>query len=337
MSADYRQPGVGGQRDFRGYGRNSPKVRWPNEARVAVSLVVNYEAGSENSYAFGDKSQESIGEFALPINPVNALVRDLPTESTFEYESRAGIWRLARILDEYQLNVTFFACGMALERNREVGAYIREAGHEACSHGWRWEELWRLTEEQEREHLQLAIASITDTVGTRPVGWFSRGAPSPRTRNLLAEEGGFLYDSDAYNDDLPYFVEAGAKPHLVLPYSFTFNDMRFVFPGFSDPTSFSTYLMMALDDLWEEGATHPKMMSIGLHPRWVGQPGRARALRVFIEHALGKSDVWFTRRVDIARWWLEHSDEFAPRELSHYADSSPAQAIAAPQPAPPTG
>jgi peptidoglycan/xylan/chitin deacetylase (PgdA/CDA1 family) len=297
-------------RDFRRYGRQPPAVRWPGGARVAVSLVVNYEAGSENSFARGDEFQEPIGEFALTVNPFGAHVRDLPTESTFEYESRAGIWRVARAIDEFDVKATFFACGMALEENPEVGAYIREAGHEACSHGWRWEELWRLSEAEEREHLSLAIKSITAHCGQRPVGWFSRGSASPRTRALLLEEGGFLYDSDAYNDDLPYFVDVGTKKHLVVPYSFTFNDMRFAFPGFSDPTSFSTYLQMALDDLWEEGATHPKMMSVGLHPRWVGQPGRISALRRFINHALGKGDVWFARRDEIARWWLDHHHEF---------------------------
>lgn len=298
------------QRDLRGYGRNQPRVTWPNGARVAVSLVVNYEAGSENSFTLGDPFQETIGEFALAVNPDTHMTRDLPTESTFEYESRAGIWRVARLLDEYGIRATFFACGMALLRNPEVGQYIREAGHEACSHGWRWEELWRLSEEEEREHLRLAIDSIAEACGERPVGWFSRGAASERTRRLLVKEGGFLYDSDAYNDDYPYFVDVADKRHLVLPYSFTFNDMRFVFPGFSDPTSFSTYLNMALDDLWEEGRERPKMMSIGLHPRWIGQPGRIRALRQFIEHALGKGDVWFARRVDIARWWLDHHHEF---------------------------
>ncbi len=309
------------RRDFEGYGRHTPEVKWPNDARVAVSLVINYEAGSENSYAFGDKTQEGIGEFAQSINPIDARVRDLPTESTFEYESRAGVWRLARLLDEYRLKATFFACGMALQQNREVGAYIGEEGHEACSHGWRWEELWRLSETQERDHLQLAIDSITECVGARPVGWFSRGAPSARTRRLIAEEGGFLYDSDAYNDDLPYFVNINSnKKHLILPYSFAFNDMRFVFPGFSDPTSFSTYLTMAFDDLWDEGATHPKMMSVGLHPRWAGQPGRARAVRTFIEHALGKGHVWFTRRADIAQWWLDHHAEFGPHQRDNDGD-----------------
>lgn len=306
-------------RDLIGYGRHVPQAHWPGGARVAVSIVVNYEAGSENSFAAGDKSQEPIGEFAMPINPADPTVRDLITESTFEYGSRAGVWRLTRLLDEFGINATFYACGMALKLNPAVGEYIAEAGHEACSHGWRWEEVWRLTEEQEREHMHLAIEAIRETCGTRPVGWFSRGSASERTRRLLVEEGGFLYDSDAYNDDLPYTTKVLNKSHLIVPYSFAFNDMRFVFPGFSDPSSFANYLTMAFDDLWEEGATHPKMMSIGLHPRWVGQPGRVRALRLFIEHALDKGDVWFARRADIARWWLDNNNEAAERSVKEVA------------------
>lgn len=308
-------------RDLVGYGPNPPQVRWPGGARVAVSLVINYEAGSENSFAAGDSVQEGIGEFALPVNPSDPRVRDYITESTFEYESRAGTWRLARILDSYDLKATFHTAGMALKLNPLVGEYIHDAGHEPCSHGWRWEEMWRLTEEQEREHMQLAISSIEETCGTRPVGWFCRGPRSDRTRRLLVEEGGFLYDSDAYNDDLPYFTRVDNNRHLVLPYSFAFNDMRFAFPGFADPMSFFTYLTMALDELWEEGATHPKMMSIGLHGRWTGQPGRAQALRLFIEHALNKGGVWFARRRDIADWWLEHGDGFAAPLGSQHAGS----------------
>jgi peptidoglycan/xylan/chitin deacetylase (PgdA/CDA1 family) len=279
---------------------------------VAVSLVVNYEAGSEYSIWAGDDRSEGVGEFGMPINPTSPDVRDLCTESTFEYGSRAGIWRLARILDEYDIKVTFYCCGQALELNPAVGEYIETAGHEPCAHGWRWEELWRLSREEEREHLHLAIESIAKTCGTRPVGWFSRCVPSVHTRELIVEEGGFLYDSDAYNDDLPYFVEVGDHRHLVIPYSFTYNDMRFVFPGFADPMSFFTYCKMGLDQLWEEGATHPKMMSIGLHPRWIGQAARAKALRAFIDYALEKGDVWFARKVDIANWWLAHHEEFKP-------------------------
>jgi peptidoglycan/xylan/chitin deacetylase (PgdA/CDA1 family) len=297
-------------RDFSGYGRWSPRVRWPDDARVAVSLVVNYEEGSEASFAAGDDRNEFVGEFGGPINPHADTVRDRCTESIFEYGSRAGVWRLARIFDEFEVKCTFFACAVALEVNPIVGAYIQEAGHEACSHGWRWEAPCTLQPADEAERIKLAVASIESTCGQRPQGWFSRCSPSAHTRELLVAEGGFLYDSDAYNDDLPYFCEVGAAKHLVIPYTFAYNDMRFVFPGFADPMSFFTYCRMALDLLRAEGADRPKMMSIGLHPRWAGQAARAAALRAFVEYALEQGDVWFARRVDIAKWWIENAPKF---------------------------
>lgn len=303
---------AGSDRDLIGYGRTPPIAPWPNGARVAVSLVVNYEAGSEYAVGDGDLLREGVGEFGTAINPTPPEVRDLCTESTFEYGARVGVWRLARILDHYDLPVTFHLAARAVERNPEVGAYIRERGHEPCSHGYRWEEPWRLSPEEEREHVRLAVESITQTCGRRPVGWHSRCTPTPRTRPLVVEEGGFIYDSDAYNDDLPYFTQVNERRHLVIPYSFVFNDMRFVFPGFADPMSFFVYLKMGFDELWEEGGTSPKLMTIGLHPRWTGQPGRALALRNFIEYALGKGEVWFARREDIARVWIDKFGETVP-------------------------
>lgn len=300
----------GPKRDLVGYGRHAPKVVWPNGARVAISLVVGYEEGSEYSFPAGDGKGEPIGEFALAVNPTTADVRELCVESTWEYGSRAGVWRLARIFDEFAVNVTFLASAVAVELNPEVGQYIQEAGHEACAHGWRWEQVWRLSKEEERRHMQLAIESLERTCGQRPLGWYNRCTPSPHTRDLVVEEGGFLYDSNAWNDDLPYFVEVAGKRHLIVPYCFAYNDMRFVFPGYSDPSSFFEYCKRGLDYYWDEGATHPKMLSIGLHPKWIGHAGRASALKQFIEYALEKGDVWFARRVDIARWWLEHHEEF---------------------------
>lgn len=292
-------------RDFRGYGRRPPSVEWPGGARVALSFVINYEAGAEYTFEDGDKRRDAVGEFGLPINPTPAHVRDLCTESTFEYGSRAGLWRLTRIFDDLGLKVTFHVAARAVARYPEVGAYIAEAGHEPCAHGYRWEELWRLSRDEEREHLARAVEVIASTCGRRPVGWHSRCPPSVSTRELLAEEGGFLYDSDAYNDDLPYQVDVAGRDHLVLPYSFTFNDMRYAFsPGFADPMDFLSLCTMGLDDLWEEGEQTPKMMSVGLHPRWAGQPGRARAVRMLVEYALSKGDVWIARREDIARHWL---------------------------------
>ena len=191
----------GPKRDFRGYGRQIPQVRWPDGARVAVSLVLNYEEGSERSHPAGDGTNDGLQEVIYAMDPA---IRDLAAESVFEYGARAGIWRFERLMTEYGLPVTFFACAVALEQNREVADWIREAGHEPCCHGWRWEEVFRLSRDEEREHIQRAIASITETVGTRPKGWYCRYGPSVNTRELLVEEGGFTYDSDAYNDDLPY-------------------------------------------------------------------------------------------------------------------------------------
>jgi peptidoglycan/xylan/chitin deacetylase (PgdA/CDA1 family) len=237
--------------------------------------------------------------------------RDLCAESVFEYGSRAGIWRVERMLTQYKIPITFFACAVALERNREVGAWLREAGHEPCCHGWRWEEVWRLSRQEEAEHIRLAIDSIKETCGERPLGWYCRYGPSVNTRELIVEEGGFIYDSDAYNDDLPYFVDVKGKQHLVVPYSMTYNDGKFgLLPAYGSPADFLDNLKRGLDQLWDEGASHPRMMSIGLHPRLIGQASRIHALREFIEYALKKGGVWFCRRIDIARWWLDHHAEF---------------------------
>jgi peptidoglycan/xylan/chitin deacetylase (PgdA/CDA1 family) len=297
-------------RDFVGYGPLPPRVRWPNDARVAVSLVVNYEEGSEISLAAGDGRNEFVGEFGIPINVQQGNVRDYCTESIFEYGSRAGIWRLARTFDEFDVPCTFFACAIALELNPAVGEYISKAGHEVCGHGWRWQAPCTLSEAEEAEQMRWTIESIRETCGDRPRGWFSRCNQSPQTRRLVVAEGGFLYDSDAYNDDLPYFVEIDGTRHLVIPYTFVYNDMRYVFSGFADPMSFFTYCRMGLDLLLHEGASYPKMMSIGLHPRWAGNAARAAALRNFIEYGLETGQVWFARREDIARWWIDNEADF---------------------------
>ena len=299
----------GPKRDYVGYGRRLPRVRWPGGARLAVSLVINYEEGSEYSYAAGDGMNEAgMGELAWASEPG---VRDLALESIYEYGSRAGIWRLQRMFDELGIPLTFYACAVALERNQEVADWIREAGHEPCAHGWRWEQVWRLTPEEEKAHIVAAIESIERTVGQRPLGWACRYNPSVNTRELLHEVGGFVYDSDAYNDDLPFYTEVGGDRWLVVPYSIAYNDARFVIPvGHSSPADFLDQLRRGFDYLWEEGATHPKMMTVGLHPRMIGQAGRASALRDFLRYAQDKGDVWFARRIDIANWWNEHAQEF---------------------------
>jgi peptidoglycan/xylan/chitin deacetylase (PgdA/CDA1 family) len=299
----------GPKRDFVGYGRHVPKVRWPNDARVAISLVLNYEEGSEYSYPNGDGRNDGLTEVIYAMDP---KYRDLCAESVFEYGSRAGVWRLERLLTELKIPITFYACAVALERNREVGAWLKEAGHEPCSHGWRWEEVWLLSRSEEMEHIRRAIDSIKETCGVRPSGWYCRYGPSVNTRELLVEEGGFVYDSDAYNDDLPYYVDVKGKRHLVIPYSMTYNDGKFgLLPSYGSPADFLDNLERGLDQLWDEGETHPRMMSIGLHPRLIGQASRVHALREFIEYALKKGKVWFTRRIDIANWWHENHRTFA--------------------------
>lgn len=300
----------GPKRNFVGYGRRQPRVIWPKAAKVAVNIVVNYEEGSEYSIPAGDGRNESWAEIA-PV--IGTDVRDFMTESVYEYGSRAGIWRVMRLLDEYKVKVTFFAAAIALERNPEVAAWLKEAGHEPCSHGWRWIEHWKLTREQEREHIRAAVESIKRTCGERPLGWYCRYGPSVNTRELLVEEGGFAYDADSYNDDLPYFTEVKGKRHLIVPYNaLPYNDVRFVLSqGYGGPADFADNCINALDELRREGAEgYPKMMSIGLHPRWIGQAGRIAGLRKFVEYALEKGDVWMTRRIDVARWWLDHHKEF---------------------------
>jgi len=302
------QPVPGPPRDYVGYGRHIPKVRWPDNARVAINLVLNYEEGSEYTHPAGDKRNDGLTEIPYVME---ATYRDLAAESVYEYGSRAGVWRVQRLIDGYKLPLTCFAAATALERNREVAAWLQEAGHEPCSHGWRWEEVWRLSREDEYQHMLWAIESIQATVGQRPRGWYCRYGPSVHTRELLVEEGGFVYDADAYNDDLPYFTTVKGTRHLVVPYSLTYNDARFVLAqGYSSPTDFAESLKRAFDTYWEEGADRPRMMSVGLHPRLIGQAARIAGLKEFLDYALAKGDVWFAKRIDIAHWWLEHHAEF---------------------------
>lgn len=291
-------------RDFVGYGRNAPRVRWPGDARVAVSFQVNYEAGAEYTLE-EDGRNEGVGEWIVGLG---SDVVDRSTQSVFEYETRAGFWRVMRLLDEHGIPSTVNACALGVERNPEVGQYLRESEHEVCCHGWRWEETWTYSREQEAAHIARAVASLEATTGKRPLGWCSRLMASANTRELLVEQG-FRYDSDALNDDLPYLVEVGGREHVVVPLSFTYNDGHYIL-GACDPQGFLSLLTMALDELLREGATHPKMMTISLHPRWSGQAARTAVLRSFIEYAKQQQGVWFARRLDIADWWVEHHAEF---------------------------
>lgn len=290
---------TGPVRDFVGYGQSIPKVQWPNGANIAINLVVNYEEGSEYSFdRDGENDVHVESSYNFPGD-----VRDLSRESMYEYGSRAGIWRLMRLFDELDVPCTFYACADAFEKNPEVAKYARTAGYDLLSHGLRWNEVWRYSREEERNNIRLAIESFERTWGERPRAWYCRYGPSVNTRELVVEEGGFVYDSDAYNDDLPYYVPVGEHQQLVIPYSLTYNDLK----GSTSPAEFSDYITRAFDELWHEGENgYPKMMSIGLHPRVVGQAARTNALRQFIEHAQQKGKVWFTRRIDIANHWLEH-------------------------------
>lgn len=293
----------GPKRDYEGYGREGVKFEWPNKGKVAINIVVNYEEGSEQMKPLGDMENETFVEFT-PLMP--DTMRDLAVESVFEYGSRVGIWRLQRLFDKYDIPITIFGCAVALERNPEVGAWIQEAGHDVCAHGWRWEKVWNLTRDQERQHIEWAVKSIEKTCGEAPKGWYCRYGPSVNTRELLVEHGGFLYDADAYNDEVPYFTTVRGQSHLVVPYSQTLNDGKFVRPqGYGGPQDFADSLKRTLDYFLEEGETHPKIMSIGLHPRIIGQPSRISALKEFIEYALSQDGVWFARRLDIATFWLE--------------------------------
>ena len=237
----------GPKRQFAGYGRSVPKVRWPQDARVAVSIALNYEEGSEYCHPNGDGRNDGLTEMIYAIEPHH---RDLCAESVFEYGTRAGVWRVERLLTELKIPITVYACAVALERNREVAAWLKEAGHEPCSHGWRWEEVWQLTREEEADHIRRAIELIEETCGTRPAGWYCRYGPSVNTRELLVEEGGFVYDSDAYNDDLPYYTDVKGKRHLVIPYSMTYNDAKFgSLPGYGSPSDFVDNLTRGFDQL----------------------------------------------------------------------------------------
>src|SRR6266540_1024813 len=292
-------------RDLIGYGRTPPDPKWPGQARLALQIVVNYEEGGERSILHGDTESEAFLQEVVGAEPLRG-VRNLQVESIYEYGSRAGFWRLMRLFAERGITVSFFAVAMALERHPEAARAIVEAGHEVVSHGWRWIDYQFVSEAVEREHIRLAVESLTKVTGGRPLGWYT-GRLSPNTRRLVVEAGGFLYDADAYNDDLPYWVDVSGRPHLVIPYTLDNNDMKFGTPqGFNSGDDFFAYLRDAFDVLYAEGADAPKMMSVGLHMRLAGRPGRAAALARFLDYVQGHDRVWVCRRIDIARHWIEH-------------------------------
>lgn len=291
-------------RDLIGYGAKLPDPKWPGNARLALNFVINYEEGSEANLLDGDTQTESgLTEGSTAQFPPG--VRNLADESMFEYGSRVGFWRLMRLFTAQDMPVTIFGCALALERNQEAAAAIRDAEFDVCCHGWRWVEHFKLNEAEERDHIRRAVASLQSTIGERPLGWYCRYAPSENTRRLLVEEGGFLYDSDAYNDELPYWTEVEGRPHLVVPYTLTNNDTKFMRGYWATAEDYFTYLKDAFDMLYREGETQPKMMSVGIHVRIAGHPGRAAGLERFLDYVSGFDDVWVCRRDDIAKHWIK--------------------------------
>jgi peptidoglycan/xylan/chitin deacetylase (PgdA/CDA1 family) len=292
-------------RDFIGYGQNPPDPKWLGGARLAINFVVNVEEGSELSVADGDdRSESALTELGTQKSDVSG--RDLGAESMFEYGARVGIWRILRTFAEHQAPLTAFACALALERNPAVAAEIQDRGYDVCGHGWRWEKHYELDEATERKYIKKTVASIEKSTGTRPHGWYCRYAPSVNTRRLLIEEGGFLYDSDSYADELPYWVQVGEKPHLIVPYTLATNDTKFVRGNMSTAEQFFTFLNDSVEVLLAEGKRWPKMLSIGLHPRIIGLPGRIKALARLLDFVAENEHIWLVRRIDIARHWITH-------------------------------
>ena len=292
-------------RDLIGYGRYAPHPHWPQEARLAVQIVINYEEGSENCILHGDAASEAFLSESIGALPLMGQ-RNMNMESMYEYGSRAGFWRLYRLFTARRIPVTVYAVAMALERNPEAAAAMQEAGWEIASHGYRWIDYQDIDEAVERDHMRRAIDIQSRLTGNRPLGWYT-GRCSPQTRQLVVEEGGFLYDADSYADDLPYWVHTYGRPHLVIPYTLDTNDMRFATAqGFNAGDQFFTYLRDTFDVLYAEGETAPKMMSVGLHSRLAGRPGRAAALARFLDYIQSHEHVWICRRLDIAQHWHAH-------------------------------
>ena len=291
-------------RDLVGYGQNPPDPKWPGAARIAVQFVLNYEEGAERSVELGDAVSEYFLSEMVGAQPIIGM-RHMSMESLYEYGSRAGFWRILRLFERYKLPLTVFGVAQALAFNPEAVAAMLAQEWEIASHGYRWIDYQHFPEELERDHIRRAIELHTDLTGARPLGWY-QGRTSPKTARLVAEEGGFVYDADSYADDLPYYDARHGKAQLITPYTLDVNDMRFTAAqGFNTGEQFFTYLRDTFDALYSEGAEHPKMMSVGLHCRVVGKPGRLIALQRFLDHVAQHDRVWVARRIDIARHWLE--------------------------------
>ena len=291
-------------RDMIGYGSKEPKVVWPNNAKLALQIVLNYEEGGENNILHGDKHSET---FLSEIIGAQAFKdRHINMESMYEYGSRRGFWRLHKLFQEKKIPITIFGVAMALERNPEVCEAIKNGNYEVACHGWRWIDYQNIKKSTEKKDMKLAIKTLKQIFGQRPLGWYT-GRCSPNTRDLVFDDGGFLYDSDSYSDDLPYWEYKKNKKQLIIPYTLDNNDMRFATSqGFNSGEQFYTYLKDSFDALYEEGKTNPKMMSVGLHCRLIGRPGRIQSLKKFLDYVLKFNDVWICKRIDIAKHWIKN-------------------------------
>jgi putative urate catabolism protein len=299
-------------RDMLGYGRTPPHADWPGGARIAIQMVLNYEEGGENCVLHGDAGAETF--LSDMINPPAVVgARHMSMEQIYEYGSRAGVWRLLRLFERRGTPVTVFGVAAAMERNPAVVEAFLDAGHEIASHGWRWINYQDAPEDVEREHMRRAIEIHRRLTGERPLGWYT-GRTGPNSRRLAAEEGGFLYNADDYSDDLPFWTWEAGAPQLIVPYTLEANDMRFSGTGLNTGEQFFSYLKDAFDVLYAEGAERPKMLSVGLHCRIVGRPGKLAGLERFIAYAQSHPDVWFCRRIEIARHWRRRHPFAAERQ-----------------------
>ena len=291
-------------RDLVGYGSKGKKITWPNNAKLALQFVLNYEEGGENSILNGDKYSETFLSEIIGAKAIKG--RHISMESIYEYGSRSGFWRLDKLFKEKKIPVTIFGVGLALKQNSEVCNAIKNGDYEIAAHGYRWIDYQDVKKSVEKKHMQKAIKTIKDIFGSRPLGWYT-GRCSPNTRDLVFDDGGFLYDSDSYNDDLPYWEYRGKKKQLIIPYTLDNNDMRFAtYQGFNTGDHFFNYLKDSFDVLYEEGKTNPKMMSVGLHCRLIGRPGRIQSLKKFLDYVLKFEDIWICKRIDIAKHWIKN-------------------------------
>ena len=291
-------------RDMIGYGSKKIKVKWPRDSKLALQFVLNYEEGGESNTLHGDRYSENFLSEIIGAKSIRG--RHLNMESIYEYGSRRGFWRIHDLFKQKKIPLTIFGVGMALERNKEICKAIKKAKYEIASHGWRWIDYQNISKMKEKKDMKLAVNSIKKIFGNRPLGWYT-GRCSPNTLDLVIEEGGFLYCSDTYSDDLPYWIKKGNKKQLMIPYTLDNNDMRFATnQGFNSGDQFFSYLKDSFDALYLEGKNSPKMMSVGLHCRLIGRPGRIQSLKKFLNYVLGFKDVWICKRIDIAKHWIKN-------------------------------